>query len=147
MTAAEVKRPFKVLGIQQIAIGGPDKKRLQTLWVDMLGLEVTGTFQSEKENVDEDICAMGSGPFKVEVDLMQPLDPATGALKWAFDTREPIRSSRSAPTPPASRSARSRRRRARSVMRIRISPACASRNRKSCWPARRPGKKCRSTLL
>ena len=68
-------RPFKVLGIQQIAIGGPDKKRLQTLWVDMLGLEVTGTFQSEKENVDEDICAIGKGPFKVEVDLMQPLDP------------------------------------------------------------------------
>ena len=70
-----VDRPFKVLGIQQIAIGGPDKIRLQKLWVDMLGLEVTGTFRSERENVDEDICAMGSGPFKVEVDLMQPLDP------------------------------------------------------------------------
>jgi lactoylglutathione lyase len=68
-------RPFKVLGIQQIAIGGLDKTRLQTLWVDMLGLEITGTFKSERENVDEDICAMGSGPFKVEVDLMQPLDP------------------------------------------------------------------------
>ncbi|MDI1341713.1 VOC family protein [Polaromonas sp.] len=68
-------RPFKVLGIQQIAIGGTDKQRLQKLWVDMLGLEVTGTFRSERENVDEDICAIGSGPFKVEVDLMQPLDP------------------------------------------------------------------------
>uniref|UniRef100_UPI003F6F5235 VOC family protein n=1 Tax=Methylibium sp. TaxID=2067992 RepID=UPI003F6F5235 len=70
-----LQRPFKVLGIQQIAIGGPDKQRLQTLWVDMLGLEVTGTFRSERENVDEDICAIGNGPFKVEVDLMQPLDP------------------------------------------------------------------------
>ena len=68
-------RPFKVLGIQQIAIGGPDKNRLQNLWVEMLGLEITGTFVSERENVDEDICALGSGPFKVEVDLMQPLDP------------------------------------------------------------------------
>lgn len=68
------QRPFKVLGIQQIAIGGPDKTRLRKLWVDMLGLEVTGTFSSERENVDEDICALGSGPFKVEVDLMQPLD-------------------------------------------------------------------------
>ena len=67
-------RPFKVLGIQQIAIGGPDKNRLRTLWVDMFGLEVTGNFVSERENVDEDICAMGQGPFKVEVDLMQPLD-------------------------------------------------------------------------
>ena len=68
-------RPFKVLGIQQIAIGGSDKTRLQKLWVDMLGLQVTGTFKSERENVDEDICAIGRGPFKVEVDLMQPLDP------------------------------------------------------------------------
>ena len=67
-------RPFKVLGIQQIAIGGTSKTRLQKLWVEMLGLEVTGTFQSERENVDEDICAMGAGPFKVEVDLMQPMD-------------------------------------------------------------------------
>jgi lactoylglutathione lyase len=70
-----ITRPFKVLGIQQIAIGGLDKTRLQKLWVEMLGLEITGTFKSERENVDEDICAMGSGPFKVEVDLMQPLDP------------------------------------------------------------------------
>ena len=69
------QRPFKILGIQQIAIGGPSKERLKTLWVDMLGLEVTGNFVSERENVDEDICALGSGPFKVEVDLMQPLDP------------------------------------------------------------------------
>ena len=69
-------RPFKVLGIQQVAIGGLDKGRLRQLWVDKLGLEQTGTFVSERENVDEDICAMGRGPFKVEVDLMQPLDPA-----------------------------------------------------------------------
>ena len=69
-----LNRPFKVLGIQQIAIGAPSKDRLRTLWVDMLGLEVTGHFVSERENVDEDICAIGTGPFKVEVDLMQPLD-------------------------------------------------------------------------
>jgi lactoylglutathione lyase len=67
-------RPFKVLGIQQIAIGGTDKTRLQKLWVDKLGLELTGSFRSERENVDEDICAMGQGPFRVEVDLMQPVD-------------------------------------------------------------------------
>ena len=71
---SSIERPFKVLGIQQIAIGGPSKDRLKTLWVDMFGLSVTGNFRSEKENVDEDILTMGSGPFKVEVDLMQPLD-------------------------------------------------------------------------
>ncbi|MEO8858087.1 MAG: VOC family protein [Burkholderiaceae bacterium] len=70
-----MQRPFKVLGVQQIAIGGPDKNRLRTLWVDMLGLTPTGNFVSERENVDEDICTIGSGPLKVEVDLMQPLDP------------------------------------------------------------------------
>lgn len=68
-------RPFRVLGIQQIAIGAPSKDRLRTLWVDLLGLRLTGTFVSERENVDEDICAVGAGPYQVEVDLMQPLDP------------------------------------------------------------------------
>ena len=73
MTNAE--RPFKVLGLQQVAIGAASKQRLRTLWVDMLGLPVTGHFRSERENVDEDICAMGQGAFKVEVDLMEPIDP------------------------------------------------------------------------
>ena len=68
-------KPFKILGIQQIAIGGPSKDKLKSLWVDMLGLQVKSTFVSERENVDEDICALGSGPTAVEVDLMQPLDP------------------------------------------------------------------------
>jgi lactoylglutathione lyase len=68
-------RPFKVLGLQQIAIGALDKQRLRTLWVDQLGLEITGNFRSQAENVDEDICRLGSGALAVEVDLMQPLDP------------------------------------------------------------------------
>jgi lactoylglutathione lyase len=70
-----MQRPFQVLGIQQIAIGAADKGRLKTLWVDMFGLPVTGSFRSERENVDEDICTLGHGPNKVEVDLMQPIDP------------------------------------------------------------------------
>ena len=69
-------RPFKVLGIQQIAVGGSDKQKLRRLWVDTLGLSAVGTFRSERENVDEDITETGGGPFKVEVDLMQPIDPA-----------------------------------------------------------------------
>ena len=69
-------RPFRVLGLQQIAVGGLDKARLRRLWIDTLGLTKTGEFESERENVDEDIAVAGSGPLKVEVDLMQPLDPA-----------------------------------------------------------------------
>jgi lactoylglutathione lyase len=69
-----MSRPFRILGLQQVAIGGPDKQRLRTLWVDVLGLEVKSTFVSERENVDEDICALGHGAHAVEVDLMQPLD-------------------------------------------------------------------------
>lgn len=67
-------RGFRILGIQQVAIGGPSKDKLRSLWVDMLGLQVKSTFVSERENVDEDICALGTGPTQVEVDLMQPLD-------------------------------------------------------------------------
>jgi lactoylglutathione lyase len=69
-------RPFRILGVQQVAVGGTDKARLRTLWVDLLGLAMTGSYRSERENVDEDILTVGHGPFKVEVDLMQPIDPA-----------------------------------------------------------------------
>jgi len=67
-------RPFKVLGIQHIAIGSKDKSRLEKLWIDILGLNKTGSFKSEKENVDEDILETGPGPASVEVDIMQPVD-------------------------------------------------------------------------
>ena len=69
------ERPFRVLGVQQIAIGGTDKSALSTLWVDMLGLKKVGDYKSEKENVDEDILETGIGHGVVEIDLMQPLDP------------------------------------------------------------------------
>lgn len=70
------ERPFRILGIQQIAVGALDKVKLRALWVDALGLTVTGNYRSERENVDEDIAVIGSGPFRCEVDLMQPLDAA-----------------------------------------------------------------------
>ncbi|MCB1166014.1 MAG: VOC family protein [Leptospiraceae bacterium] len=69
------ERPFKILGIQQIAIGGTDKNRLAALWIDLFGLEKTSSYQSEKENVDEDILRIGKGATAVEVDIMQPIDP------------------------------------------------------------------------
>ena len=70
-----MERPFRVLGLQQVAIGGNDKRALRRLWVDMLGLAPRGAYRSEAENVDEDILALGAGPLRVEVDLMQPIDP------------------------------------------------------------------------
>jgi len=66
---------FKVLGVQQIAVGALSKADLRGLWVDLFGLSTVKTFVSERENVDEDVCKLGNGPFAVEVDLMQPLDP------------------------------------------------------------------------
>lgn len=75
MSASEPK-PFRILGVQQIAIGGPDKDALRALWIDLLGLRPRGSFRSERENVDEDICLAGAGPLAIEIDLMQPIDPA-----------------------------------------------------------------------
>ena len=69
-------RPFRILGVQQIAVGASDKARLRSLWVETLGLAAKSTFRSEKENVDEDILEIGSGVHAIEVDIMQPIDPA-----------------------------------------------------------------------
>lgn len=74
MTKSSMHKPFKILGIQQVAIGGESKDRLRTLWVDLLGLEYKSTFVSERENVDEDICSIGQGTHEIEIDLMQPFD-------------------------------------------------------------------------
>jgi lactoylglutathione lyase len=72
VSAGSGPRPFRVLGVQQIAIGGPSKAALRALWVDLLGLAPVGTFRSDRENVDEDILSLGG----VEIDLMEPIDPA-----------------------------------------------------------------------
>ena len=73
MTGDEMtRRPFRILGVQQIAIGAPSKAPLRHLWGDLFGLPVTGTYRSEKENVDEDILSIAG----VEIDLMEPIDPA-----------------------------------------------------------------------
>jgi lactoylglutathione lyase len=68
-------RPFRILGLQQVAIGGLDKHALRSLWSDLLGVPTQGTFRSERENVDEDILVLGRGAAQVELDLMQPIDP------------------------------------------------------------------------
>ncbi len=70
------ERPFSVIGVQQIALGAIDKAELRALWVERLGLAVVGVFRSERENVDEDICAVGAGLARVEIDLMMPIDAA-----------------------------------------------------------------------
>ncbi|MCX7946483.1 MAG: VOC family protein [Hydrogenophilus sp.] len=72
---AEGERPFRVLGVQQIAVGGREKRRLLRLWHELLGLPVVGEFRSERENVDETILALGEGISQVEVDVMEPIDP------------------------------------------------------------------------
>lgn len=67
-------RPFRVLGVQQVAIGGRDKAKLRALWVDLLGVAPVSSFRSAAENVDEDVLRVGAGEHAVEIDLMQPLD-------------------------------------------------------------------------
>jgi lactoylglutathione lyase len=74
-TLAKSPRPFRILGVQQIALGSKDKTRLRRLWIDLLGLALEGSYRSERENVDEDIAVVGRGPARCEIDLMQPLDP------------------------------------------------------------------------
>jgi len=61
--------------VHHVAVGGLQKDSLRRLWVDLLGLTRIGGFRSLEENVDEDILVSGHGPMRVEVDLMEPIDP------------------------------------------------------------------------
>ena len=68
-------KPYRILGVQQIAIGGTSKAALQNLWCNIFGLENLHSFESPKENVKEDVLRCGKGPMAVEVDIMEPYDP------------------------------------------------------------------------
>ncbi len=68
-------RPFKILGIQQVAIGCAERDPLDTLWKGIFGLEPSATKTIESENVEEDIIKLGIKPYEVEIDLMTPIDP------------------------------------------------------------------------
>mmetsp|Transcript_19299 Transcript_19299/g.35536 ORF Transcript_19299/g.35536 Transcript_19299/m.35536 type:complete len:153 (+) Transcript_19299:208-666(+) len=68
-------RPFRILGLQQIAIGSLNKPDLSKFWSETLGIPKISSFRSELENVDEDILQLGTGSSAVEIDLMSPLDP------------------------------------------------------------------------
>jgi hypothetical protein len=74
-TTIHLSRPFRILGIQQIAVGGLEKGPMTSFWVDILGLSFVSSFRSTTENVDEDVLCLGQAPYAVEVDLMTPLDP------------------------------------------------------------------------
>ena len=68
-------RPFRILGVQQIAIGALDNRPLLDFWSGLLGLDLHGQFESERENVREFVLGIGAGPTRIELDLMQPFDP------------------------------------------------------------------------
>src|SRR5262245_32575606 len=54
-------RPFRVLGVQQIALGALSKEPLLDFWSGLLGLPVRGAFESASENVQEAILELGVG--------------------------------------------------------------------------------------
>ncbi|GMH62486.1 hypothetical protein TrRE_jg6127 [Triparma retinervis] len=71
------EKPYRILGVQQIAVGSPSLAGLRSLWIDTLGAKEVKTFKSESENVDEIVTTLGKGVASVEVDLMTPLDPSS----------------------------------------------------------------------
>ena len=76
------KRPFRILGLQQVAVGSTELGPLRHLWMDIFGLKKVNTHTSEKENVMEDILHIAavdtndddSTIIPVELDLMCPID-------------------------------------------------------------------------
>jgi lactoylglutathione lyase len=67
-------KPFKILGVQQIAIGCAERGPLDALWKDVFDLKPADSVTIESENVSEDIIQLGPRPYTVEIDLMTPVD-------------------------------------------------------------------------
>jgi lactoylglutathione lyase len=77
-----IERPFRILGVQQIAIGSEKSEPLTNLWRDIFGLEKHSSHRIESENVEEDIIKLGPAPYEVEIDLMRPIDPNASPKVW-----------------------------------------------------------------
>ncbi len=72
-------------------IGGRSKARLRALWVEMLGLAAdAAAFARSARTSTKTSARIGRGPTKVEVDLMEPIDPARQARR-ACDAAQPRR--------------------------------------------------------
>lgn len=69
-----INKPFKILGVQQIAIGSANKEKTTKLWKEIFGFPKIGEFMSYSENVNEDILQIQMNDLKIELDIMEPLD-------------------------------------------------------------------------
>lgn len=67
-------KPFKILGVQQIAIGCAERGPLDALWKGVFDMKPHDCVTIETENVCEDIVQLGPNPYTVEIDLMTPID-------------------------------------------------------------------------
>jgi lactoylglutathione lyase len=73
-SSSHPRRPFTILGVQQIAIGSATREPLESLWQGIFGLQPSQSVTLKSENVQEDILQVGPKPFQVEIDLMTPID-------------------------------------------------------------------------
>lgn len=69
------RRPFQILGVQQIAIGAESFGPVLHLWKELLGLVETGSFESIGENVKEKVLRIEKERPGIEIDIMEPFDP------------------------------------------------------------------------
>ena len=75
MNMNDSRPPFRVLGLQQVALGGLKREPIRKLWTELFGLEIRASVELAGENVREDKLVLGSGPCSVELDIMEPIDP------------------------------------------------------------------------
>ncbi len=67
-------KPFRVLGLQQIANGRPDNDLLGMLWRDIFGPEIKGGQGRAPEDTDGDMRASMLGSQAAAVVLIRPID-------------------------------------------------------------------------
>ncbi len=77
-------KPFRILGINHIAISTLNRQGMQQLWVQVFGARADHGFSSEEENVREDVYFLGEPPYQVQIDIMEPIDVAKNPGLTAF---------------------------------------------------------------
>jgi lactoylglutathione lyase len=74
-------RPFRILGVQSIALGSENKAAMLKLWSELFGLEHSGTFKSMDGNIDVDVLRLQTGERSVEISIMEPISGKADSKK------------------------------------------------------------------
>ena len=73
-----IQRPFKILGLMEVAFAGMKKEEINWFWKDIMGLTYIRETKFEVQNLQEHIYSSGTLNSRLEIDLISTIKEMEG---------------------------------------------------------------------